>query len=97
MAIYKDDRGVESGTYPEQHQLVARVGFEPGNKKGMNGFSVFIVFSFTQHTKSYAHFPALNIALGTGSGPCCNPRKVSRGWLATHQVNKRTNNTNNGP
>ena len=30
MAIYKDDRGVEPGTYPEQHQLVARAGFEPG-------------------------------------------------------------------
>ena len=25
-----DDRGVEPGTYPEQHQLVARAGFEPG-------------------------------------------------------------------
>ena len=24
LAIYKDDRGVEPDTYPEQHQLVAR-------------------------------------------------------------------------
>ena len=31
LAIYKDDRGVEQGTYPEQHQLVARAGFEPGS------------------------------------------------------------------
>ena len=31
LAIYKDDRGVEPGTYPEQHQLVVRVGFEPGS------------------------------------------------------------------
>ena len=25
-----DDQGVEPGTDPEQHQLVPRVGFEPG-------------------------------------------------------------------
>ena len=31
LDIYKDDRGVEPGTYPEQHQLVARVEFEPGS------------------------------------------------------------------
>ena len=31
LAIYKDDRGVEQGTYPEQHQLVARAEFEPGS------------------------------------------------------------------
>ena len=31
LAIYKDDRGVEPGTYPEQHQVVARAGFEPGS------------------------------------------------------------------
>ena len=31
LAIYKDDRGVEPGTYPEQHQLVVRAGFEPGS------------------------------------------------------------------
>ena len=29
LAIYRDDRGVEPGTHPEQHQLVARTGFEP--------------------------------------------------------------------
>ena len=29
LAIYKDDWGVEPGTYPEPHQLVARAGFEP--------------------------------------------------------------------
>ena len=28
LAIYKDEQGVEPGTYPEQHQLVARAGFE---------------------------------------------------------------------
>ena len=31
LAIYKDDRGVEPGTYPEQHQVVAKAGFEPGS------------------------------------------------------------------
>lgn len=31
LAIYKDGRGVEPGTNPEQHQLVARAGFEPGS------------------------------------------------------------------
>ena len=30
-------------------------------------------------------------------GSCSSSRKVSRDWLATLQVNKRTNNTNNGP
>ena len=31
------------------------------------------------------------------SDACSSSRKVSRDWLATLQVNKRTNNTNNGP
>ena len=31
LAIYKDDLGVESGTYSEQHPLVTKAGFEPGS------------------------------------------------------------------
>ena len=31
LAIYRDDQEVEPGTYPEQHQLVARAGFKSGS------------------------------------------------------------------
>lgn len=31
VAIYKDDREVEPGTYPKQHQIVIRAGIKPGS------------------------------------------------------------------
>ena len=50
LAIHKDDRGVEPSFYPEQHQLVARAGFEP-RSPGTNDYYKYTTRYHKRQTK----------------------------------------------